>query len=447
MLWAASAKIHLGTILYDLRLAEQIYDALIMWDLLGELPSYRTLPQNFRQFDKNANIGTYSKRSGVYGQLTKAPRNWAEQTIFFVIDHILDKYVLPMAMDTVPVVSLRVHQGLIPPSWYNGKLNSGSLTRGESHGGVASCSENIGSGTRDYHGSAKPVRVTGTGHAGTGQGSHSRTRAKPVPMARVPAGRFLSSHTLLALQLHIPSLCTSFDAESSSIVRWEVAVGDAKPLHWIRIRRSKWFLFGLGILTCDGDDRAVTTTTTTREYDNDHADEATPSTPSTSDHNDHGGQATTTRQLRRRRRRGLPVVIPGFTFPSLLFGLGIQVAITTTSTVTADRNNDMSTITPTRPPLRLLRRGDRNDHGDYNGSGNGLYTPAGTGNPPNPQVLTKPVNTRTRMRGYPYPWSRVRVLTGTGTGKAKVTRGLPVVIPIWYRESVDLVPCRNLSVL
>ncbi|KAH9021543.1 hypothetical protein EDB84DRAFT_1565257 [Lactarius hengduanensis] len=44
-------------------------------------------------------------------------------------------------------------------------------------------------------------------------------------------------------------------------------------------------------------------TATTREYDNDHADEATSSTPSTSDHNDHGGQATTTRQLRRRRRR------------------------------------------------------------------------------------------------------------------------------------------------
>ncbi|KAH9019695.1 hypothetical protein EDB85DRAFT_553021 [Lactarius pseudohatsudake] len=64
-------------------------------------------------------------------------------------------------------------------------------------------------------------------------------------------------------------------------------------------------------------------TATTREYDNDHADEATSSTPSTSDHNDHGGQATTTRQL--RRRRGLPVVIPGFTSPSLLFGLGIQV--------------------------------------------------------------------------------------------------------------------------
>ncbi|KAH9033611.1 hypothetical protein EDB85DRAFT_1890138 [Lactarius pseudohatsudake] len=42
------------------------------------------------------------------------------------------------------------------------------------------CEMRIGIGS--LHGLAKPVRVTGTGHAGTGQGSDFPTRAKPVPV-------------------------------------------------------------------------------------------------------------------------------------------------------------------------------------------------------------------------------------------------------------------------
>ncbi|KAH9024677.1 hypothetical protein EDB85DRAFT_2292495 [Lactarius pseudohatsudake] len=81
-------------------------------------------------------------------------------------------------------------------------------------------------------------------------------------------------------QLHTPSFCTSFDAENSSMVRREVAVGDAKPPPHVSLSRAS------------------------------------------------------------------------------------TAAITTTSTVTADRDNDISTITSTRRPLRLLRRGDHNDHGE-----------------------------------------------------------------------------------
>ncbi|KAH9008395.1 hypothetical protein EDB84DRAFT_1446947, partial [Lactarius hengduanensis] len=69
-----------------------------------------------------------------------------------------------------------------------------------------------------------------------------------------------------------------------------------------------------------------------------------------------------------------------------------------------------------------------------NGLKNGLYTPAGTGNPPNPQVLTKPVNTRTRMRGSPVPVVAGTGFDGYGYGKAEVTRGLPVVIPNRCRQ-------------
>ncbi|KAH9029183.1 hypothetical protein EDB84DRAFT_1604820 [Lactarius hengduanensis] len=188
---------------------------------------------------------------------------------------------------------------------------------------------------RDYHGSAKPVRVTGTGHAGTGQGSHSRTRAKPVPVARVPAGRLLSSHTLLALQvaylrfspsphlyfglgiltslydqnspleqLHTPSFCTSFDTESSSIVRREVAVASRRVAQHGRRRVALDTTIQVIIRSRSHVAVTTTTTATTREYDNDHTDEATPSTPTTTGYNCDHTEATTTTMATRRPQRG-----------------------------------------------------------------------------------------------------------------------------------------------
>ena len=43
-------------------------------------------------------------------------------------------------------------------------------------------------GVRDWHGSAKPVRVAGMGLPGPGPGGELATRGKPVPVPRVPTG-------------------------------------------------------------------------------------------------------------------------------------------------------------------------------------------------------------------------------------------------------------------
>ncbi|KAI9449115.1 Six-hairpin glycosidase-like protein [Lactarius psammicola] len=137
-----------------LGVAEQMYNALITWDILGELEVTKVSLKFFRQFDKKVKIGTYHKHSRVYTQLTNALRNWAEQTILFVADHIPDNYVLPMAMDKttaeptgspgtihslISALSLyNAYKGLIPPSWYNGNSGSGSLIPKESSDGVGS---------------------------------------------------------------------------------------------------------------------------------------------------------------------------------------------------------------------------------------------------------------------------------------------------------------------
>src|SRR6266702_709310 len=151
-----------------LGVAEQIYDALITWDLLGELQVTKLSLKFFRQFDKHVKVGTYRKSSRVYAHLTNALRNWAEQTILFVADHIPDNYVLPMAMDKttaaptgspgtihslISALSLyNSYKGLIPPSWYNGSSNSDDLIHGESRDGAGPCGlKNTVSGTKSQY--------------------------------------------------------------------------------------------------------------------------------------------------------------------------------------------------------------------------------------------------------------------------------------------------------
>lgn len=128
--------------------AELIYDALITWDLLGELHVTKLSLAFFRQFDKHIKVGRYRKRSREYAHLTDALRDWAEKTLLFVADHIPDDYVLPMAMDRTTaqptgargtihclIASLSVYnayKGLVPPSWYNGySKNDANLIRDE----------------------------------------------------------------------------------------------------------------------------------------------------------------------------------------------------------------------------------------------------------------------------------------------------------------------------
>jgi glucoamylase len=154
-----------------LGVAEQIYDALITWDLLGELEVTQLSLAFFQQFDQHVKVGRYRKCSGVYAHLTDALRNWAEKTLLFVADHIPDDYVLPMAMDRITaqptgsrgtihclIASLSLYnayKGLVPPSWYNGGHSTNGCStpiRGESRDGAGSwVLKNIGSGIESQY--------------------------------------------------------------------------------------------------------------------------------------------------------------------------------------------------------------------------------------------------------------------------------------------------------
>lgn len=119
-----------------LHAAEQLFDALITWDLLGELQVTEVSLKFFGQFDQGIKVGTYRKGSDVYESLTDAITNWAEKTVLFVADHTPDDYVLTMAMNKesadpvgprgtlhclVSVLSVYdAYHGLIPPSWAHG---------------------------------------------------------------------------------------------------------------------------------------------------------------------------------------------------------------------------------------------------------------------------------------------------------------------------------------
>ncbi|KAI9455238.1 Six-hairpin glycosidase-like protein, partial [Lactarius psammicola] len=119
-----------------LHAAEQLFDALITWDLIGGLQVTDVSLKFFQHFDQNVKVGTYRKGSNVYESLTNAITNWAEKVLLFLADHTPDDYVLSMAMDkeTAEPVGPRgtlhclaaalgaydSYNGLIPPSWAHG---------------------------------------------------------------------------------------------------------------------------------------------------------------------------------------------------------------------------------------------------------------------------------------------------------------------------------------
>ena len=66
-----------------------------------------------------------------------------------------------------------------------------------------SISQGLGGGlammqNRDYQGSAKPAGFPGTGLPGAGRGGHPATRAKTVPVRRVPTGVLSIPPTIFA---------------------------------------------------------------------------------------------------------------------------------------------------------------------------------------------------------------------------------------------------------
>ena len=138
--------------------AEQLFDALTTWELIGELDVTDLSLKFFRQFDQNIEIGTYVKGSEVYESLTYAITIWAEAILIFLRDRTPDDYILSMAFDrttgepvgprgTIHCLSAALsaygaYNGLIPPSWAHG----GRLTKGPWNGTTCNDHQQIGSG-------------------------------------------------------------------------------------------------------------------------------------------------------------------------------------------------------------------------------------------------------------------------------------------------------------
>ena len=116
--------------------AEQIFDALITWNIIGKLEVTRVSLEFFRQFDKRIKTGVYRKGSKTYDRLTYALKTWAENTLLSLAERTPEDLVLPLIMNKTtgepepPRGALRSqvavlgaynsYNGVIPPSWANG---------------------------------------------------------------------------------------------------------------------------------------------------------------------------------------------------------------------------------------------------------------------------------------------------------------------------------------
>jgi glucoamylase len=116
--------------------AEQIFDALNTWEILGSLNITRVSLKFFRQFDTTALPGTYEKGSTTYENMTSAMRTWAENTLISLEGRTPSNFVLPLIMNKItgrpeaPWGALRsqvavlgtqnAYHDVIPPSWAHG---------------------------------------------------------------------------------------------------------------------------------------------------------------------------------------------------------------------------------------------------------------------------------------------------------------------------------------
>ncbi|KAN0139654.1 glycoside hydrolase family 15 protein [Lactarius tabidus] len=121
--------------------AEQLLDALITWDLIGELQVTKRTLRFFQQFDKTVAVGTYNQRTRNYQRLTQTIRVYAENQILLVAKYTPEDYVLTWSMNKTTgapygprglahsfVSAYTVYDaynGLIPPSWAHGEYDFG----------------------------------------------------------------------------------------------------------------------------------------------------------------------------------------------------------------------------------------------------------------------------------------------------------------------------------
>jgi len=136
--WFLEAKLFGGPAHYyaTFHASEQLFDALITWDSIGEIQVTDVSLKFFQQFDQSVKTGTYKKGSEIYESLTYAIASCAEKILLFLTDYMPHDFVLPLAIDGATGKSvgprgvlqnlaavLSVHDaynGLIPPSWAHG---------------------------------------------------------------------------------------------------------------------------------------------------------------------------------------------------------------------------------------------------------------------------------------------------------------------------------------
>ena len=149
----------------SLNVAEQVYDALLTWDILGKLEVTKVSLAFFRQFDKSVKIGSYHKGGITYNKLTSGLKEWAENTVLSIAERTPDDSVLPLVIDKttglplpprgalrsqVAVLGLKnAYNGVLPPSWVKGTKGSSRLSPGKSNVKGGDCHDSDG----DYDGS------------------------------------------------------------------------------------------------------------------------------------------------------------------------------------------------------------------------------------------------------------------------------------------------------
>ncbi|KAI0060523.1 Six-hairpin glycosidase [Artomyces pyxidatus] len=135
--------------------AEQLYDALATWHILGHLEVTNVSLAFFQQFNSSIATGTYSASESTYTHLTDAIREWADAVVVLLSKATPADYVLPMSIDKDtgepfgPRGMIRslaaassahdTRSGMIPPSWaseHNTTAKSGGATYGQAAGQV-----------------------------------------------------------------------------------------------------------------------------------------------------------------------------------------------------------------------------------------------------------------------------------------------------------------------
>ncbi|KAI9437564.1 Six-hairpin glycosidase-like protein, partial [Lactarius indigo] len=127
--------------------AEQLYDALITWDLIGYIEVTPVSLKFWKQFDSRIQAMTYKKGSPGYNVLTGYVREWANKIVLQLAKATPDDYVLtecvnketgepygPRGMIRSLAAALGVidaFKGLIPPNWGHPVQNSNEIPAGQ----------------------------------------------------------------------------------------------------------------------------------------------------------------------------------------------------------------------------------------------------------------------------------------------------------------------------